>query len=332
MELSRRLDPRSEGDRAIGAFAILPARSVPEAGLFELLPGMARATCAPSFSSRDPQLAVLWSGSITNRVALCQALGEPIDTPVTDILALLYRRHAADLAVRLRGNFTIAIADHRAGTLLVLCDDSALETIFYELGRKQEPAFVVTNDVKTLLEFAPGEVEEAALPEYFMFGGLSGPRTLLKGVQRLQPLRALELGPAGWRELSDRYQRLQALPVDTTGTPARAVTAVHDLLDACITDALINAGQAWNTLSGGVDSSLIQALLGRHGERRSLSIAVEGAEHHHTYANEVAQLLGTEHRALTLAPDEFVGAITRGILHCGLPGCLRGRGCCAVRI
>jgi asparagine synthetase B (glutamine-hydrolysing) len=77
-------------------------------------------------------------------------------------------------------------------------------------------------------------------------------------------------------------------------------------------------------LSGGVDSSYLQALLLEQQHVHSFSIAFDASGQDNVYAADVARHLGTAHEALTFTADEFLQCIERGIKVTGKPYMYQG--------
>jgi asparagine synthase (glutamine-hydrolysing) len=75
----------------------------------------------------------------------------------------------------------------------------------------------------------------------------------------------------------------------------------------------------WAFLSGGVDSSAIVALMGRHTAEQvktfSLGFDIGGAYDELDDARKVAQHLGTDHHELRVGADELVKAVRTLVYH-----------------
>ena len=156
------------------------------------------------------------------------------------------------------------------------------------------------------------DLDPAALDAFFVFGYVPGPASMLQGVRQLPPGHML-------RGTWDRAREGVALLAPAAGATASGESVEElaaeagRLLDASIRGRLLADVPLGVFLSGGVDSTLIAALAARvsragqdlHGRLRRRP-RDERAE-----ARAAAELLGTEHRELTLTGADAAPACPR---------------------
>jgi asparagine synthase (glutamine-hydrolysing) len=145
------------------------------------------------------------------------------------------------------------------------------------------------------------------------------PRTLLRGLRKLAPGHSLTIGPGGRGHLR-RYWQLacpQRIPALTEWEWAEAVR-----------DALIRAVKRRRTiadvpvgvlLSGGLDSSLLVALLAAEGGSDLFTFSVGFEDHPHEkgsefeYSDQVASLYGTRHQRFSIPNSEVLARLPEAV-------------------
>ena len=117
---------------------------------------------------------------------------------------------------------------------------------------------------------------------------------------------------------------VSSIPVHHDRSRQEVLENLEFLLTNCIKNLTNEYQLVCNTLSGGVDSSYLQALLLEQGQARSFSIAFETFGRDNVYAADVARCLGTAHEAVTFSGDEFLRYVKRGIKVSGKPYMYQG--------
>ena len=221
----------------------------------------------------------------------------------TEILPHLYERDADDFAAQLRGDFAIAIWDGAARRATLARDRAGVKPLYYAIA---DDVVVFASDLRSLL--GSGLVEARVDPDsvylYLTFGYVPGPRTLLAGVSKLTPGTRLTIADGVvtqkeyWTHPKPSVED-QRLPAEEYG---RLLLAE---LEESVRMRLMSDVPLGAMLSGGLDSSVIVALMARNSTQpvKTFSVGfVESAE-----ANElddarlVASAFGTEHHELELS-------------------------------
>jgi len=183
---------------------------------------------------------------------------------------------------------------------------------------------IVCSDIlRYLVQLIPScELNEAVLPQHFLFRSVYGSATYFRGVERLIPgqyLRwidgKLEIRLA--RTLDALIEEVEYIKEDT-----RALNLLCESLEGVIGDCVkgIKAdsqGYA-SLLSGGVDSSLVQYFLNivdPEQKKKSISYAIKvpAFDFEVEYAQRASQNLDTEHTFVDYRPQDYPGLLTRVI-------------------
>ncbi|WP_461169673.1 N-acetylglutaminylglutamine amidotransferase [Arthrobacter sp. Z1-15] len=269
----------------------------------------------------DPQrgLTIVFNGCIYNYPELRAELGADYafsSTSDTEVILKAYARWGEDFVDHLVGMFAVAIVDEQHGRVVLARDRLGIKPLYLaELpGRLRFastlPALVAGGGIDTA-------VDEVALHHYLSWHSIvPAPRTILRGIRKLPPATVSVIAPDG-----SRRDRVYWKP-DYIRTPATAGWAAEDWQDAihaalrtAVRRRLVSDVPVGVLLSGGVDSSLIVALLAELGQQPVSTFSIgfdsaggeEGDEFR--YSNLVAAAYGTDHRRIRIDSNEIVPAV-----------------------
>ncbi|MBY0528420.1 MAG: asparagine synthase [Gemmataceae bacterium] len=142
-------------------------------------------------------------------------------------------------------------------------------------------------------------VNESVLPIYFCYRWVPGRETLLRRFHRLMPGELVEYDPrAGFSRLQTTSLSLPVSRPDAKDLSGQVEDRLHRVVDDCISAY----PSISNLLSGGVDSSYLQAILGDVCERGQTQASYSVSVNHPRtrpdadYARDASRALGTHHR------------------------------------
>lgn len=269
----------------------------------------------PMFSE-DGLIVIVYNGEVYNFQSERRFLEERgyqfRTSSDTEVVLKLYQEFGEDFLSRLRGIFALAIYDRREGrdSLLLARDQFGIKPMLYsETGG----GLVFASELKGLL--ASGKVKRSvdyqSLQQLLSLGSVYQPATLVVGVKSLPAAHFMRVDRNGivlkryWAYGLDRVAGLRALPYrDQVERFAEVMR--HSVRQQMIADVPVGA-----FLSGGVDSSLIVALMAKEtgGHIKTFSVGFEAganaADESHEAA-EIAQLLETDHSRVEIAARDMV--------------------------
>jgi asparagine synthetase B (glutamine-hydrolysing) len=202
----------------------------------------------------------------------------------------------------LEGSFTLALFDGPAGRVIVyrnLVGDS--HTYYHESPRSPRGGLVLASNLADLLSLDRTSLRpcEEELPSYFLNRGVPGRNTLFAGYHRLLPGEELdhEGGCLRRRQRQTIGDLIEGRPIG-----AEAAERLDETIGQVLADYQAEGTATANLLSGGVDSSFLQAHWNRllpPGSPRPRSYCV-AVDHPRTrgdreYAESAAKVLGTRH-------------------------------------
>ncbi len=272
----------------------------------------------PMFNE-DGTVAIVFNGEIYNFTGLRDDLiarGHRFHTRSdTETILHGYEEWGTGIAQRLRGMFAFAIFDHKTGTLYIARDRTGKKPLHYTLtgaGTDGE-ALLFASEMKSLLADPAVErrVDINALNHYLTYQYVPHPWTIFEGVRKLPPAHWLE-----YRDGKLRVERYWSPDYE----PKRAITeadAVEETLaqlDDAVRVRLMSEVPLGCFLSGGVDSSLVVAMMRRHvaGDLKTFSIGFREEKFNELpYARQVAGQFDTHHEEFIVEPDalECLGAL-----------------------
>jgi asparagine synthase (glutamine-hydrolysing) len=272
-------------------------------------------------SNEDGSVWVVFNGEIYDFRALREELvakGHVFRSDTdTETIVHLWEEHGAGLLERIDGMFALALWDARTRTLLLARDRLGKKPLFYQesggmLRFASEPRALFA-DPEVRAEADPG-----AIDHYLAFGYVPAPAAAFAGVRKL-PAAHFLLVRDGVRELG-RYWSLRYGP-KRRENGAELACELHELLLAAVRRRLVADVPLGALLSGGLDSSLVVALMREAGvgRLRTFSIGFEDQRYDELgHARAVADHFATEHHERVVRP-EAAALLPRLVRHYGEP-------------
>ncbi|MCA9145889.1 MAG: asparagine synthase (glutamine-hydrolyzing) [Planctomycetaceae bacterium] len=257
-------------------------------------------------SNEDGTIWVVFNGEIYNYPALRRRLdgaGHSFQTNSdTETIVHLYEDEGLDFVQHLNGMFAIAIWDSRERRLVLARDRIGQKPLVY---RYEPGRLLFASELKSLLQVEgfPREVNAGAIDEYLTYQYIPHPKTIFTGINKLPPghLAVYEDG-----ELEVRPYWEPDLNAETAISEKEASERLVELMTSSVEMRMRSDVPLGAFLSGGVDSSLIVALMQQRSAQpiKTFTIGFPIPEYDETsYAQQVAKHLGTEHEELQVTPD-----------------------------
>jgi asparagine synthase (glutamine-hydrolysing) len=253
---------------------------------------------------------VVFNGEIYNYRELADwliARGHHLGTSSdTEVIVHLYEEMGDECVHRLRGMFAFAIWDRKEDRLLIARDRLGVKPLYYFWDQRR---LVFASELKAVLAHpaVTCELDYAGLLYYFRYGYIPDPLTPFQHIAKLPPGHFMSVKGSS---LSIQQYWDGAKPgLNGAPTPPEqdSVKTLEALLDEAVALRLISDVPLGAFLSGGIDSSLVVALMARHMDQpvKTFSIGFEEAAYNELpYAGRVARHIGTDHHELTVRPQE----------------------------
>ncbi len=275
------------------------------------------ATGHQPIHNEDGRISVVFNGEIYNFRELrrsLQAVGHRFSTGTdTEVIVHAYEQWGAGAFTRLRGMFALALLDRDARTLLIARDRVGIKPLYYASVNGR---LYFGSEIKSLLcaPDLPRDLNLDALDHYLSF--LYAPRdeSFFACIRKLPPGNLLT-----WRngQISVAPYWEPSAQETFRGSEREAVDQLQDVLTDAVRAHLVSDVPLGAFLSGGIDSSLVVALMSQvSGARvKTFSIGFEQPEYDElAYARRVAEVFGTDHHEDVVRPDG-VGVLERIVSH-----------------
>jgi asparagine synthase (glutamine-hydrolysing) len=221
-----------------------------------------------------------------------------------EVVLLALERWGFDAALpRFNGMFAFAHWDPRTRTITLVRDRLGVKPLYYYAD---DTCLVFASELRALQRWSgcPVELDPQAVDLYVTYEHVPAPRTILRGVRKLEPGTILQwhegrLTTRRWWEL--RYDEPTAVAYPDDEWTDQVYTALREATRLrLVSDAPLGA-----LLSGGIDSSAIVALMAELGQTPStFSVGFSDASYNELeHARAVARHVGADHHEEMLVAD-----------------------------
>jgi asparagine synthase (glutamine-hydrolysing) len=258
----------------------------------------------PMFNE-DETVAAVFNGEIYNHRELrlwLESEGHRFRTGSdTEVIVHLWEQVGLEFPKYLNGMFAIGLFDRARNSVVLTRDHVGIKPLYYSIDAR---GMVFGSEVKVLL--ASGRVERRldidGLGQFLAWEYVPGAGTLMRDVRRLEPARSLVFDVATGNCSVQRFWH----PLAVAGShKERSAAAWEDDVDAAIRRAvksqMMSDVPLGAFLSGGVDSSLVVASMGKSD---TFSIGFDDPSYDETrWSGRVAAHLGVAHHVEIIRPD-----------------------------
>ena len=237
----------------------------------------------------------------------------------SEVILKAYAEWGENCPQHLQGMFAFAVWDINRQQLFLARDRLGIKPLYYSITPQglrfasSSQALLSAGDVDT-------SIDPVALHHHLsLHAVVPAPRTLLRGLRKLAPAHSLTFYADGNKK-PRRYWRLDTRPPAVLRSEWEWIEAIHEaLLDAVEKRRSIADVPVGILLSGGLDSSLLVALLAEVGGGDLFTFSVgfedqpEEKGHEFEYSDQVAELYGTRHHRFTIPNQEVLARLPEAV-------------------
>ena len=270
-------------------------------------------------------LACVFNGCIYNHHELRRELEGHgyrfFSTGDTEVILKAYHRWGERCVERFVGMFAFAVAERDSGRLMLARDRLGVKPLY--LARMRDGALRFASTLPALLEGGGVDttLDPIALHHYLSWHSVvPAPRTILMGVRKLAPATTLTIEPDGSSREREYWRPSFTRDPGKAGWSARDwAEATLDAVRVAVRRRMVADVPVGVLLSGGLDSSLIVALLAEAGtpDLKTFSIGfrdVAGREgDEFRWSDVVAAEFGTDHRQIRIEDERMLPALADAI-------------------
>jgi asparagine synthase (glutamine-hydrolysing) len=270
----------------------------------------------PMFS-RCGQWAMVFNGEVYNYREIRAEL-EPLGhqfagTGDSEVILAGFAEWGAQAVQRFIGMFAIALWHKPTRELHLLRDRLGVKPLYYYWDGQ---VLAFGSELKALRAFRAWEpgIDPEALNDFLRYGYINDPRSIYRNVRKLPPAHHLCLGQSGQLQVSQYWSVLDHVGRRQDAGEQELEEELEALLVSAFKYRMIADVPVGVFLSGGIDSSVLAALLQKHGGQRikTFTIGFDQPEYDESpFAADVAEYLGTEHYSRILKVDDAKALLPR---------------------
>lgn len=280
------------------------------------------AHSAQPLSNEDGTVQAVLNGEIYNYRRLRDELdrgGHHLKTAGDgESIVHLYETYGCAVPRHLRGMFAFALWDETRRRLVLARDRLGIKPLYYVAG---DFGLAFASEVKALIAggFVDPALHRHGAELFLAFGYVPGPYTLFEGVRKLMPASVL-VCEDGRITAQHQYWSPWEEPQIGVGCSwnedqERLLEKLRDAVRAeMVSDVPVGV-----MLSGGLDSSLLAALMSEHSSRPvqtfSIGFSDQPEANELAEARQVAERLGTQHHELVMGADEQPELLDEALWH-----------------
>lgn len=284
----------------------------PDAGSFHFEPGVGFghrrlsiidiASGHQPMSNEDDSIYVVFNGEIYNFESVrneLTALGHKFKTlSDTEIILHGWEQWGVDCLARFRGMFAFCLWDRTKKKVFIARDRLGVKPLYYaELSNGQ---LLFGSELKALTVHPKlnRSIDDQAVEDYFAFGYVPEPKTIYSSVRKLPAATYLEIDVGSKAPLVPVRYWQAGFGEELRMSTASAIEQLDELLAESIKLRLIAEVPLGAFLSGGLDSSLVVAMMSRVSGLpvKTCSIGFDNAAFDETtHARLVAKQYETDH-------------------------------------
>jgi asparagine synthase (glutamine-hydrolysing) len=237
----------------------------------------------------------------------------------TEVLLAAIAEWGLDAAVRrCLGMFAFACWDEQERRLTLVRDRLGIKPLYYGWV---DGAFVFASELKAFRRYPgfAGRIDPDAVALFLRHSYIPAPRSIYRDVHKLPPGTRLSLSQENGSPQPEAYWSMQEVITRATaepyeGTIDQAVADLDELLRDAVGLRMVADVPLGAFLSGGIDSSLVVALMQAQSGRPIKTFTIgfeEDAYNEAEHADAVARHLGTEHTVCYVSPQQARDVIPR---------------------
>ena len=273
-------------------------------------------------------LVLVFNGTIYNykalRVELSKQGYEFFSQSDTEVILKAYHFWGKDCVLHLDGMFAFCIWDKKQQHLFVARDRMGIKPLYFNLT---DQAFSFASNAQSLVAIgADTSINSVALQQQLsLHAVVPAPNTVLAGVNKIKPATTLIIKSNGDIKETTYWQPKAQRP-DIALTDSEYIEKTHDLLTQAVLKRMDAADVPIGVLlSGGLDSSLLVALLKEagHEDIRTFSIGFEDiddeAGSEFEYSDQIVDRFDTHHEKYVVSNSQVLPRLGEAIANMNEP-------------
>ena len=229
-----------------------------------------------------------------------------------EIIPHLFEEFGSNFVNKIEGMFAIAIWDKVSKELHLFIDRFGKKPLLYKTFPDGSIHFA--SEIKTLYQLDKpriSEVDIESVATYFAFGFTSNPKTIINGINKIAPGEHLK-----WANGQITLRKYWTLEIKkNTKSLLENVEQAEVLIRKAVRKRLTSERPLGAFLSGGIDSSLVVAIMSSYVENlKTFSVGFSEAEYDESnYAKMVVDRYKTQHTRIVFSNAEILNCLTESM-------------------
>lgn len=255
------------------------------------------------------RFSIVFNGEIYNHMELRTELESKFTTHSdTETLLSLFEQYGIEKTIsKLIGMFSIALFDKKEDKLYLIRDRVGIKPLYWTF---QNGEFSFASELKGISSHLKKRKNDKALIQFMSFGYISDDNSYYENIYKLKPAHYLIFD--GKDIDIKRYWDLPQTKINISYE--EALERTENIIRSSIKYRLLSDVEVGSFLSGGVDSSLVSAILQQESSSnlKTFSIGFEDKRYDESvYALEVAKYIGSEHYEYKFKVTDVIDLINK---------------------
>src|SRR3990167_2131142 len=273
--------------------------------------------------SHHGQYVIIYNGEIYNTKPLKKQLQEYSFSGHSDteiILALIEKFGLEETLQQITGMFAFALWDKLDKKLHLVRDRVGEKPLYYGIVNG---ALVFGSELKAIREYPNfnNQIARSSISMFMEYGYIPAPKSIYEDIYKLKPGTFITISKESLHHLPEPREYWSAIQKAKAGiisqqqlSDAVAINQVHTLLSSVVKNQMVSDVPIGAFLSGGIDSSLITALMQENSNQpiKTFTIGFQEKQYNEAeYAKAIANNLQTDHTELYVSAHDALSVIPK---------------------
>ena len=270
------------------------------------------------FVSNDGKVILVFNGEIYNYRDLKKDLKKKHinfrTSSDTEVILNSYLANGINCIKDFNGMFSFAIFDTRIDKLFIVRDRLGIKPIFYKLDKNE---LIFASEIKSIISLKRQKVKLNidAVSSYMSFRYPILDDSFIEGINSLPPGNYIEFNETSFaiKEYWNLSKKINQQNIDKG--EEFYIKKITQLLKSSVRYRMISDVPIGSFLSGGVDSSVITAIMSNLNKNKKVKTFTIGfkeeAFNELKYAKSVSKLFNTDHKEVIVSSDNYISTLEK---------------------
>lgn len=221
----------------------------------------------------------------------------------SEVLLKAFHKWGKKSVKKFRGMFAFAIYDNIEKKLTLCRDKVGVKPLYYYFDGNN---FIFASEIRAIRKFKKYSIDKTSLAHFFEYGYIGRENSIFENVKKLLPAHFLEFDLRSKTMKLENYWKFEDYFKISSKKENEIIDELEKILIEGIKYRMVSDVPVGVFLSGGVDSSLVSAILQKHYENiHTFTIGFKEQKYNEAiYAKQVANHINSNHTEYILGIDE----------------------------